>query len=278
MPIIDIKELSFKYAGTDEWALRNVNLSIEKGEFVLIAGPTGCGKSTILKCINGIIPNIYSGEYVGSVRVKNLDPASMSPSLMAQHVGMVLQNPENQLFSLTVEGDIAFALENIGLSRSEMVTRVERVLRQLGIEEIRRRSPYELSGGQKQKVAIASVLALQPEVLLLDEPTSSLDPLSAKSIIDLLGRLCQQDGLTVIITEHRLDLLLQYLTRLVVMDSGTVIYNDHPRKVLEVIPLDDPLIPIPKIIQLARMMKHEFGILDSFPLTVDELVQSLLGR
>ncbi len=278
MPLIEVRDLSFRYAGTEDWALKNVNLSIEGGEFVLIAGPTGCGKSTLLKCLNGLIPHIYTGDYVGSVRVKNLDPASTPTYLMSQHVGMVLQNPENQLFSLTVEGDIAFALENIGLDRSEMVRRVEKVLRDLGMEEFRHRSPYELSGGQKQKVAIASVLALQPEVLLLDEPTSSLDPVSAKSIIDLLAKLCMKDGLTVILTEHRLDLLLQYLTRLVVMDSGRIIYDDHPRKVLESIPMEDSLIPIPKLIQLVRMMRHEYGFSGCLPLTVEELVESLVGR
>jgi energy-coupling factor transporter ATP-binding protein EcfA2 len=278
MPLIEVRGLSFRYAGTEDWALRSVSLSIEKGEFVLIAGPTGCGKSTLLKCLNGLIPHIYAGEYVGSVRVNDLDPASTPTHLMSQHVGMVLQNPENQLFSLTVEGDIAFALENIGLDRPEMLRRVEKVLRELGLEELRRRSPHELSGGQKQKVAIASVLALQPEVLLLDEPTSSLDPASARSIIDLLAKLSKQDGLTVILTEHRLDLLLHHLTRLVVMDSGRIIYNDHPRKVMEMIPIDDSLIPIPKLIRLVRAMRREYGFSGCLPLTVEELLESLVGR
>lgn len=278
MPIIEIKNLSFRYAGNEKWALEKVNLTIEEGEFVLIAGPTGCGKSTLLKCINGLIPNIYSGRYEGSVRVMNLDPGVTPPYIMSQYVGMVLQNPEIQLFSLSVERDIAFALENIGLERSEIIKRVDKVLQVLGIEEIRHQSPYELSGGQKQKVAIASVLALEPRVLLLDEPTSSLDPKSAKSIIELLENLRKSEKLTIIITEHRLDLLLQYITRIVVMDSGKIVHNDDPRKVLEIIPLSDSLIPIPKLIHLVRRMKEEYGFPDSMLLTVDEFVNSLIGR
>ncbi len=277
MAIIEIKDLSFSYAGTEEMALQNVSLSIDEGEFVLIAGPTGCGKSTLLKCINGLIPNIYSGRYTGSVRVMNLNPATTPPHIMSQHVGMVLQNPEVQLFSLSVEEDIAFALENIGLERSEIVKRVNKVLRILNIEDLRHQSPFELSGGQKQKVAIASVLALQPRILLLDEPTSFLDPASAKSIIELLEMLCKSEKLTVIIAEHRLDLLLQHVTRLVVMDSGKIVNNDDPRKVLENIALNDPLVPIPKIIYLARRMREEFGFPSSIPLTIDEFVNLLIG-
>lgn len=277
MSIIEIKGLCFRYFGIDEMVLRNIDLSIEEGEFVLITGPTGCGKSTLLRCINGLIPHLYGGDYEGSVKVMNLNPVNTPPYILSQHAGMVLQNPDNQLFSLSVEGDIAFALENISLNREEMIKRVETVLKLLRIEEIRKRSPHELSGGQKQKVAIASILALQPKILLLDEPTSSLDPRSAKSIIDALARLCRDNKLTVIITEHRLDLLVQYLSRIVILDSGIIVYNDHPRNVFEKISLDDTLIPIPKLIQLVRLLKEEFSFPQSFPLTVEELVDSLIG-
>ncbi len=277
MSIIEIRGLCFRYSGSEEMVLRNIDLSIDEGEFVLITGPTGCGKSTLLRCMNGLIPHLYSGDYKGSVKVMNLNPVNTPPYIISQHAGMVLQNPENQLFSLSVEGDIAFALENIGLNREEMVKRVETVLKLLRLEEIRKRSPYELSGGQKQKVAIASILALQPKILLLDEPTSSLDPRSAKSIIDALAWLCKDKKLTVIITEHRLDLLVQYLSKLVIMDSGKIVYNDHPRNVFEKISLEDTIIPIPKLIQLVRLLKKEFGFPQSFPLTVEEFVDSLIG-
>ena len=186
MKIIEVKDLGFKYAGTDFYAIRGVNLEIDEGEFVVLAGKSGCGKTTLLRCLNGLIPHFYEGEFRGRVLIDGIDTRECPPHILSQKVGMVFQNPDNQLFALSVEADIAFPLENLGLPREEIRDRVEWALKLLGIEELRKRSPFELSAGQKQKVAIASVLAMKPKILLLDEPTSSLDPVSAKNLIDAI--------------------------------------------------------------------------------------------
>lgn len=277
MKIIETKDLSFKYSGTGSYALRNVNLSISEGEFVVLAGRSGCGKTTLLRCLNGLIPHFYEGEFSGSVKVNGMDTSETPPHILAQVVGMVFQNPDNQLFALTVEADIAFPLENLGLPREVIMERVEWALKLLNIGDLRDRSPFELSGGQKQKVAIASVIAMRPKILLLDEPTSSLDPLSAKNLIDSILELNRRERLTIMISEHRLELLLPYADRFIIMDRGEIIYDGDPRAVLE----KDLLIygvPTPKVSEVAKFIKAaESSLFAEIPLTVDEFVNEFRG-
>jgi len=278
LKIIEVKDLGFKYAGTDFYAIRGVNLEIDEGEFVVLAGKSGCGKTTLLRCLNGLIPHFYEGEFEGRVLIDGIDTRECPPHILSQKAGMVFQNPDNQLFALSVEADIAFPLENLGLPREEIRDRVEWALKLLGIEELRKRSPFELSAGQKQKVAIASVLAMKPKILLLDEPTSSLDPVSAKNLIDAIIDLNRRHGLTILISEHRLTHLIPHADKLAIMDGGRIIYFDDPRRILK----EDVLmygVSIPRVVEVAREMRRVGGCIPfkDIPLSVEEFISGLRG-
>lgn len=279
MIAVKTNDLSFKYAGSSEWTLREVNLEIREGEFVVLAGKSGCGKSTLLRCFNGLIPHFYEGEMIGRVEVWGLDTREHPPYILSQYAGMVFQNPDNQLFALTVEADIAFALENLSIPRDEIRKRVDQALKIMDIEELRDRSSIELSGGQKQKVAIASILAMHPKILLLDEPTSSLDPFSAKQLIDAIINLNQRYRITILIAEHRLEMLLPYASRIIIIDNGRIILDGNPREIMEkhdVIPYG---VSIPRIVKVVMQLKKtlNYPLILGTPLSVDEFA-SILRR
>ncbi|MCS7142727.1 MAG: energy-coupling factor ABC transporter ATP-binding protein [Aigarchaeota archaeon] len=273
MRAIEVRNLSYRYPGQSDYALLDLNLNVDEGEIVLLTGPSGCGKSSLIRCINGLIPQMYGGQYEGEVRVLGLNPAVTPTRVMSKHVGTVFQNPDNQLFALSVEGDVAFSLENLGLQRDDIEKRVREALERVGISELRKRSTFELSGGQKQKVAIASILALSPKILLLDEPTSSLDPLSARSLIETLVELRRRDELTVMIAEHKTELLAPIADKMVVMDNGTVIDEGHPREVIERAIRFNYAINVPKVSQLSALLSEYLN--SSIYLEVRDLVDAL---
>lgn len=277
MIAVKSSNLWFRYSGSSEWALREIDIEINEGEFVVLAGRSGCGKSTLLRCLNGLIPHFYEGEMIGRVEVCGLDTREHPTYILSQYAGMVFQNPDNQLFALTIEADVAFALENLSLPREEIRERVDWALRVMGIEELRDKSSLELSGGQKQKVAIASILAMRPKILLLDEPTSSLDPFSAKQLIDTIISLNRKYRITILIAEHRLDLLLPYASRIIIIDDGKIILDGDPKEILEkynVIPYG---VSVPRIVKVASQLKKTLGYSasDEAPLSVEEFVEIL---
>jgi energy-coupling factor transporter ATP-binding protein EcfA2 len=233
MAIIETKALSYTYPGATKQSITDISIKIEKGEFTLITGPSGCGKTTLCRCFNGLIPHFYQGEMKGQTNVAGLNIAEHPIYELAKHVGLVFQNPENQLFALSVEKDVAFGLENLGTQRETMREKVDWALQLTRINDLRERAPYELSGGQQQRVAIASVLAMQPEVMVLDEPTSFLDPLSARRIFEVIHQLNRTLGITVILVEHRLDLTAKYTNHIIVMNEGRVVLDGDPREVLQ---------------------------------------------
>ena len=230
-----VENLSFRYADAERWALRDVNLDINAGEVVVLAGQSGCGKSTLLRCVNGLIPHMYPGEYSGDVTISGDEVASTAMGLLAQKVGLLFQNPENQIFMFSVERDIAFGLENLGLPRPELRTRVDEAMRLLGISQLALRAPHELSDGQKQRVALAGVIAMRPRLIILDEPTSLLDPETASDLVSLVNRLNKEEGITFVIVEHRLELLVPIADRIIVMDRGRIEMDGRTADVL-----DDP--------------------------------------
>jgi energy-coupling factor transporter ATP-binding protein EcfA2 len=249
---------------------------VEKGEFVLITGPSGCGKTTLCRTFNGLIPQFYQGELKGEISVGGLDAAKHPTYEMAKQVGLVFQNPENQLFALSVEKDVAFGLENLGLRRDEMRKRVDWALNLTGIYDLRERSPHEMSGGQQQRVAIASVLAMQPQIIVLDEPTSFLDPLSAEKIFEVIHELNKKLGLTVILVEHRLDLTAKYADHIIIMDQGKVRFDGDAREVLSNEETRLIGVGIPKATLLYEMLKKEGALLNSVtPLSSGELAKIL---
>ena len=230
MSLIKIKNLSFTYANAEEPAIKNINLTIDEGEFVLLTGPSGCGKTTLCRCLNGLIPHFFTGEMQGDVIIDGLNTREHPVYKLAQKVGLVFQDPENQLVSLNVEKELAFAPENLGLPREEIRKRVEEALQLLKIEHLRYKAPYELSGGEQQRVAIASVLTLKPKILVLDEPTSNLDPKGAEQVLKTIKVLNEKLNVTIILIEHRLDLILPYTTRVILMDQGEIVLDSSPEK------------------------------------------------
>ncbi|MEM2083326.1 MAG: ATP-binding cassette domain-containing protein [Nitrososphaerota archaeon] len=277
MHIIEIENLSFRYTTSDRKILDNINMVVNEGEFILLIGPSGCGKTTLCKCLNGLIPHFHQGIMEGKVIVNNYNVAETPPYILASSIGMVFQNPENQLFSLSVENDIAFALENLGYPRDGIKERVDFALKAVGIEDLRNRSPFELSGGQQQKVAIASILAMRPKIMVLDEPTSFLDPLSAKNIIDLISELRNKLNITIILVEHRLDLAVRNATRIILMDDGKIVLDDEPRKIFSRIETEVLGVATPKIIRIAKSINKKYQIFNELPLTIEEF-SSILRR
>ena len=242
---------------------------MDEGQFVILTGPSGCGKTSVCRCLNGLIPHFYSGELEGDVTVCGLSIREKSTSELARKVGFVFQNPENQLFSLSVERDVAFGPENLGLPRSETRKRVDWALEVTGISGLRYRAPYELSGGQQQRAAIAAVLAMKPEVMVLDEPTSFLDPKSAVDILKVVHDLNKTLGMTIILVEHRLDLASQYADRVIIMDKGETILDGKPSEVLgEKARLIG--VGIPRITLLAQLLQKDGLSFTSIPISVED--------
>lgn len=265
MPAISARNLSFTYAGAEEPSMESIGLSVEKGEFVILTGPSGCGKTTFCRCLNGLIPNFYSGNLQGELVIDDVNVSGKSTAELASHIGFVFQNPENQLFSLSVERDVAFGLENLGIPRDEALERVNWAMQATGITALREKAPYELSGGQQQRAAIAGVLAMRPNVIVLDEPTSFLDPRSAEEIIGVIAKLNRELRLTTLLVEHRLDIVSRYANRVIVMDKGKIVLDGSPSEVYG----DQARligIGLPKVTTLFHLLKR-----DGFPLTVNPI-------
>lgn len=276
MVVIETKGLEYTYPGGTKPSISDVSIRVEKGDFVLITGPSGCGKTTLCRCFNGLIPHFYQGQLKGEITVSGKDVTKHQTSEMAKHVGLVFQNPENQLFALSIEKDVAFGLENLGFSREEMRKRVDWALNLTGIYDLRERSPHEVSGGQQQRVAIAAVLAMQPEIIVLDEPTSFLDPLSAEKIFEVIHDLNQRLGITVVLVEHRLDLTARYANHIIVMDQGRIYSDGETREVLDNEKTRLVGVGIPKATLLHQMLVKEGIKFNSLtPLSSDEMVKLL---
>lgn len=276
MAIIEAKNLTYTYPGGAKPSINDVSIKVEKGEFVLITGPSGCGKTTLCRCFNGLIPHFYQGELKGEIIVAGMDTTTHETRAMAKSVGLVFQNPENQLFALSIEKDVAFGLENLGMPREEMRERVEWALKLTDIYRLRERSPHEVSGGQQQRVAIAAVLAMQPEIIVLDEPTSFLDPLSAEKIFEVIHELNKKLGITVVLVEHRLDLTAKYADHIVIMDEGKVCFDGNPREILSAEETRLIGVGIPKATFLYHILQKEGIRLGNFtPLSSEELAKLL---
>lgn len=254
--------------------MENVNISIEKGEFVILTGPSGCGKTTFCRCLNGLIPNFYSGNLEGGLEVNGLNIIGKSTAELATQIGFVFQNPENQLFSLSVERDVAFGLENLAVPREEAIERTQWAMKATGVYDLRDKAPYELSGGQQQRAAIAGVLAMRPSILVLDEPTSFLDPRSAEEIIAVIAKLNRDLGLTTVLVEHRLDIVSRHATRIVVMDKGRIALDGPPAEVY-----GDTArligIGLPRVTMLFHLLKLDGFPVTKNPTTVEEAADSL---
>jgi energy-coupling factor transporter ATPase len=272
MAVIETKNLTYTYPGGTKESISNVSIKIEKGEFTLVTGPSGCGKTTLCRCFNGLIPHFYQGEMKGNITVVEFNVLEHPIYELATHVGLVFQNPENQLFALSVEKDVAFGLENLGVPREKMRKKVDWALQLADIYDLRERAPHELSGGQQQRVAIASVLAMQPEVIVLDEPTSFLDPLSARKIFEVIHELNRDLGMTVVLVEHRLDLTARYADHIIIMAGGKVVLDGDPHEILRSEEARLIGVGIPKATRLYQILAKDGKRLgDTVPLSSEDM-------
>ncbi len=277
MSVIEFNNFSFRYKGNQDYALNNINLNIGNNKFILLLGETGSGKTSLIKCMNGLIPQFYSGFYKGSVEVLGLPSDKTPVAEMSTMVGVVFQNAENQLVAMNVEQEIAFGLENLGISRDIMQTKIESIVKLIEIEDILNKAPFEISGGEQQKVAIASVLVLEPEVLVLDEPTGNLDPISMLKIIDLLKTIQEKKKITVIISEHRTDYILPLIDEIILMKNGQIIDYGERDKVLNGPLYRDTPINKPFLYQLFSELKEERLFDDNIPVSIEDALKIILS-
>ncbi|WP_160848673.1 ATP-binding cassette domain-containing protein [Pontibacillus yanchengensis] len=233
---VRVKELAFQYPDTEEKTLKDINFTLRYGEILGVVGPTGAGKSTLAMCLNGLIPEVIEGELEGEVYIKEENIQDFSVADVSEYVGFVFQEPENQLSQMTIEEEIAFGMGNLGVSRSEMEVRIKDALAQVGLTGYEKRSPLALSGGQQQRLAIASVLAMRPSIMIMDEPTSMLDPKGKNEVYDVLQNLKGYD-MTGIIIDHEVERIATYCDKILVLNEGEVQAFGTPEEVFTQIEL-----------------------------------------
>lgn len=269
--MIDIKNVSFRYQGRENCTLHNINLNIAAGEMVLLTGHTGCGKSTLLKVINGLIPTNSQGEYSGTTYMDGRCTDDMAIAELGEYVGTLYQNPDDQLFAMTVLDEVSFALENKGWSLEDVLAEAKVVLNKVGLGGYEDRSIHELSGGQRQRLALASVLVSKPKILVLDEPVSQLNPEGVKALMQILLDINRENKITIVVVEHRVHELAKYFNRIILMSLGRVIYDGAMDNIWGYIgDVNSYGVREPQYIKLCKLLK-----LPLYTLDVDVLANSI---
>jgi energy-coupling factor transport system ATP-binding protein len=275
MAIVQLKHVTYQYPTTEKPALTDINLQVEEGEFVAVIGPNGAGKSTLCYTIAGFVPHFFKGEMAGSVEVAGQDLLTSTLNDWVLTVGLAFQNPFNQISGAkyTVFEEIAFGLENIGVPRDEMKERVQAAMGLTGISDLAERSPYSLSGGQQQRVALTSILVMQPKVLVLDEPTSQMDPIGTREVFGVIRTLAER-GMTVIMAEHKVEWIAQFADRVVALHEGQLLLDGKPADVLTSDLLPEKGFGISRYTSVARKAR-ELGLWkkENLPVTLDEAVE-----
>jgi energy-coupling factor transporter ATP-binding protein EcfA2 len=273
--IVTTHNLWYVYTGQKEPALKNVNLKISDGDFVLIAGPTGCGKSTLALCLTGLIPHVLGGKIKGKVVVDGKDTRDFEVFQLAQSIGLVFQNAENQLCSLNVEDEVAFGPENLAQPREEIEKRVNFALHATGLHDLRHKYTFNLSGGQKHKTVIASALSMLPKILVLDEPLAELDPVGNRELLQTLKRLNEEFGITVVLIEHKMEQVLGYTKKVILLKEGEIITNGETSEVFKDKKLGEWLgLRIPETLKLSYELM-ERGLLAKPAVSVEEASVSM---
>ena len=274
--MIELQHVTYTYPGGERPALRDVTLEIPAGQFCAVIGANGAGKSTLAYTLAGFVPHFFHGVLSGTVRVANR-PTQITPlSDLVSVVGLVSQNPFNQISGtkFTVREEVAFGLENLGVPRVEMLERVAAAMRLVGIENLADRSPLALSGGQMQRLALAAVLAMQPQVLVVDEPTSQLDPVGSREVFAALRALAEQQRVTVVMIEHKLEWVAAFAERVIALADGAVVADGTPAAVLTAEALSALGVGQTRFTQAARQARGAGGwpVQRPLPVTLDEAV------
>ena len=270
-----LEDVSYKYPLEDREILKNINLDIKKGEFWAVIGKNGSGKTTLCNVLRRFVPDFYKGELKGRITLEGKELKDYSAKEIVQKVGFVFQNPFTQISGVkeTVFEEIAFGLENLALDAEYIRKRVEETLKLLRIEELRDKNPYELSGGQGQKVALASIIAMDPEIMVIDEPTSQLDPKGKEEIFEIIDIL-KKEGKTIILVEHKLELIAEYAEKVMVLDEGEMILSGNTEDVLKNKILIEKEIGIPQYAALAYRLMDEGKVkFEEIPITKEKAVE-----
>ena len=275
MAIVELSDVTYQYPLADGPALQNINLQVNEGEFVAIIGPNGAGKSTLCYALAGFVPHFFKGELTGRVDVLGKESHSSALSEWVLNVGLAFQNPFNQISGAkyTVFEELAFGLENIGIPRDEMKRRVKDAMELTGISDLTDRSPYSLSGGQQQRVALTSILVMQPKVLVLDEPTSQMDPIGTREVFGVISKMTER-GMTVILAEHKVEWIAQFADRVIALKEGQILLDGTPSDVLTSPLLQEYGFGVSRYTSVARRAK-ELGLWkkEKLPITLDEAVE-----
>ncbi|HSJ89653.1 MAG TPA: ABC transporter ATP-binding protein [Anaerolineales bacterium] len=274
MAIVTLANVSYKYPLTDALALQNIALQVNEGEFVAVVGPNGAGKSTLCYALAGFVPHFFKGELTGTVEVEGKDLLKSTLSDWVLNVGLAFQNPFNQISGAkyTVFEELAFGLENIGVPRDEMRSRVEEAMKLTGISDLADRSPYSLSGGQQQRVALASILVMQPKVLVLDEPTSQMDPIGTREVFGVIRTMAER-GMTVVLVEHKMEWIAEFADRVIALQNGQILLEGTPSEVLTSGLLDGKGFGVSRYTSVAReAQKSGLWKKQKLPVTLDEAV------
>ncbi|WP_196600551.1 energy-coupling factor ABC transporter ATP-binding protein [Pectinatus frisingensis] len=276
MDAVVIKDLSWKYEQADKFLFEKLNLNIKENIFLGIIGSNESGKTTLVSCIKGIIPNIEVGIYKGEVRVFNEPVKDMNTKTIAQKVGMVFSDPDAQFTTMSVEEEIAFSLENIGVPVPEISKRIKWVCELTHLEELLDKPPYDLSGGQKQRVAIAAVLAAKPKIIILDEPTSMLDPKSKDEVFEILRMIKEELKMTVIVIEHNIEKIAELSDEVLLMNNGKIIRHEKTDEFFKDINLlKENGLKVPESIEILYHLYDKYGIKKTAPVKLNGIMAEI---
>jgi energy-coupling factor transport system ATP-binding protein len=276
---IIVEGLKYKYPLSDVLALNDISFQVNQGEFIGIIGKNSAGKSTLCQAIVGLVPHFYKGAYGGKVLIDGLEVKEHSIADVSLKVGMVFQNPFTQVTGskMTVFEEIAFGLENIGIPRREMIERIDYVLDLLNIEQVKDHNPFELSGGQMQRMAIASIIVMKPEIIVLDEPTSQLDPVGSEEVFRAIQSL-SSEGITVILAEHKQEKVAQYCNRVILLNDGIMVDFDTPEEVFSREDLETHGVSAPVYTRVCKALGVKKAGTDEYPVTLEDAEKALRGR
>jgi energy-coupling factor transport system ATP-binding protein len=273
---IVLENVRYTYSQDLEPALKNINLRVAEAERVLITGPSGSGKTTLCRCLNGLIPHYFRGKLEGKVTISGVDSRSSTIAALSHKVGLLFQDPSSQLVCPTVTEEVAFGPENYGVPPPEIRSRVQNSLRSVRLERYGDRNPHSLSGGEQQSCSLAAVVAMRPEIYVLDEPTSNLDPIGSSQVLNLLANMSRQGRATMLIVEHKMEELLLMVDRLVVMNHGEIVLEGKPRDLMDDVEAMEKIgLNIPQVSLLAsRLKKKHPSLARTSPITLEEAVDA----